>query len=430
MKEQDKIPTGKVQRAGKFARAGAKVGLNYLRHSIGGNKEERDQENARVLYDVLSNLKGSALKMAQMLSLDQQMLPEAFARQFTMAQYSAPPLSLPLVVKTFKSELGKSPYDLFDSFEANAGFAASMGQVHKAILNGQKLAVKIQYPGVADSIVSDLKVVRPIATRVLGLKQAEVAPYFEEVQSRLLEEADYRLELRRSVEFARYFEDSPGLEFPKYYPNLSSDRIISMSWLKGKHLDQFLNTHPSQELIDQVGQHLWDFFNKQVNDYGLLHADPHPGNFLFREDGTVGVIDFGCLKKLESDFRDRFFELLNPVLLQDETKLVNQMELLELLHPNDAAGEREMFVKVMKESIELLAKPFSVTHFDFGDKEYMSSLFSYGEQMSKDRQLRKANKARGPKDALFINRAFFGLYTLLHRLGARVKTNWDFNSIQ
>lgn len=184
-KELDRIPIGKVKRASKFVTTGAKVGANYVKAyskaAIKGklDKDALDTDNARDIYDSLSELKGSALKMAQLLSMDQNVLPKAYSDKFAMAQYSAPPLSYPLVKKTFVQNLGKEPNEIFDTFGKSASNAASMGQVHKAELNGVNLAVKVQYPGVAESIKSDLKLAKPFALKLMNVKGKDVEPLHE-----------------------------------------------------------------------------------------------------------------------------------------------------------------------------------------------------------------------------------------------------------
>ena len=206
MKEQIKIPTSKIQRAASFAGAGAKIGGNYLKYYIkkavnsDTQRDELNEDNAEDIYDTLSKLKGSALKVAQMLSMDKNLMPKAYQDKFQMAQFSAPPLSYPLVLKTFQQELGKSPLDVFQTFGKNALHAASIGQVHKATIDDKVYAVKVQYPGIADSVSSDLKLVKPLATRILNLKGKDIDKYFKEVEIKLLEETDYKLELRRSNE--------------------------------------------------------------------------------------------------------------------------------------------------------------------------------------------------------------------------------------
>ncbi|MEM7603223.1 MAG: AarF/UbiB family protein, partial [Verrucomicrobiota bacterium] len=178
--EQTSIPSGKASRIAALAGAGAKVGVNYLKHygkrAVGGGDDRTNLEeaNAGAVYDTFSRLKGGPLKLAQMLSIDKNMLPDAFRTQFAQAQYSAPPLSYPLVVRTFKREFAKGPLDLFDAFSKSARHGASIGQVHQAIKGEKTFAVKVQYPGVADSLHSDLAVVKPVALQILGLSDMDV----------------------------------------------------------------------------------------------------------------------------------------------------------------------------------------------------------------------------------------------------------------
>ena len=162
MKTIDYIPTSKIERATKLVQTGAKVGVNYLKYygekivNSDLTRDKLNEDNAEDIYDGLKSLKGSALKVAQMLSMDKNFLPQAYVEKFSLSQFSVPPLSAPLVLKTFKSNFGKTPYEIFDEFNAESVNAASIGQVHLAKKNGKKLAVKIQYPGVANSISSDL----------------------------------------------------------------------------------------------------------------------------------------------------------------------------------------------------------------------------------------------------------------------------------
>jgi predicted unusual protein kinase regulating ubiquinone biosynthesis (AarF/ABC1/UbiB family) len=234
MKEQSSIPTSKVQRATKFIKTGAKIGGNYVKHYARklvdpeSNSDELHRNNAHDIYSSLSELKGSALKVAQMMSMDKNILPTAYQEKFTMAQYSAPPLSFPLVVKTFRSYFGKGPDEIFDEFSINAVNAASIGQVHLAIKNGKKLAVKIQYPGVADSISYDLKIVKPFAKRLFNISEADLIHYLGEVEERLLEETNYELELVRSQFITKECAVIDNLKFPVYYPEYSSKRILTM----------------------------------------------------------------------------------------------------------------------------------------------------------------------------------------------------------
>lgn len=428
MKTQNSIPTTKVARASQFVKAGVKVGGNYIKHyskrliDPSLSKDDLHKDNATDIYDALSELKGSALKMAQMLSMDRGILPVAYSDKFTMAQYSAPPLSGPLVVKTFRTYFGKAPGELFDKFDINSVNAASIGQVHQAWKDGKKLAVKVQYPGVADAVSSDLKIAKPLAIRLLNLDERQIDRYMGEVESKLLEETDYELELRRSIEISEACAHIDGLVFPKYYPDLSSKRILTMDWLDGKHMKEFLATNPPQHVRDRIGQLLWDFYDYQIHTLRQVHADPHPGNFLMRPDGTLGVIDFGCVKVIPAFYYDNYFRLINPDTLEDEALTQQIFTNLEFLVPQDTDRERRFFSDLFVQMIDMLGAPFAVEEFDFGDDEYFAKVYAFADELSKLEELRSSKVVRGSQDGLYVNRTYYGLYAMLNELKARVRT--------
>ncbi len=426
--EQTSIPTSKVQRASKFIKTGAKVGGNYIKHyskklfDPALTREQLDADNAEDIYNSLSELKGSALKVAQMLSMDKNVLPTAYQQKFTMSQYSAPPLSYPLVVQTFKRYLGKGPEAIFDTFTKNAVNAASIGQVHKATLGQKSLAVKIQYPGVADSISSDLKIVRPIAARMFKINTSELEQYIGEVESKLKEETDYQLELKRSIDITTLCKDLEGIVFPNYYPELSSERILVMDWIDGKHIKEWLATKPSQAVRNTVGQSLWDFYDYQIHELKQVHADPHPGNFLITERNELGIIDFGCVKEIPHDFYEQYFQLMTEDVLNPQFDIEALFLTLGFLTEQDTLKERAFFTNIFTEMIELLGRPFQQKTFDFGDDGYFKRIFEVGERVSKMKEIRNSKSARGNKHGLYINRTYFGLYNLLNEMGAEVKT--------
>ncbi len=428
IKEQESIPVSKVQRAAKFIRTGAKVGGNYVKHYAKRvvnpqlTKEELHSSNASDIYDSLSELKGSALKVAQMMAMDKNMLPRAYQDKFTMAQYSAPPLSYPLVVKTFKQYFEASPEAIFDTFTPSAVNAASIGQVHRATKGDNTYAVKIQYPGVASSVSSDLKLVRPFALRLLNMNERELDHYMEEVEERLLEETDYELEVRRSKEISQACAHIYNLTFPKYYEELSSPRIITMDWMQGLHIREWLQTNPGQEEKNAIGQALWDFYHHQVHVLQQVHADPHPGNFIIQESGKLAIIDFGCVKVIPEDFYTGYFSLIKRDLLIRDEELNQIFYDLEFVSDRDTEDEKKYFKGVFKEMISLLGKPFHVETFDFANDAYFHQIFQLGDRISNDKMFKKSKQARGSRHGLYINRTYFGLYNLLNQLQANIVT--------
>jgi len=424
--EQNSIPTSKVQRSAKFVKTGFKVGGNYIKHyskklfNPDLDKSELNEDNAADIYESLSELKGSALKVAQMLSMDKNLLPQAYTDKFAQSQYNAPPLSGPLIVQTFKKYFGKTPDKIYDKFNVRSSNAASIGQVHQAELKGKKLAVKIQYPGVGDSISSDLKLVKPFAFRLLGMSEKELDVYMREVEERLLEETDYELEVRRSIEFSTACAGLNNVVFPTYYPELSSKRIITMDWLEGRHLKEFLQSNPSQQLRNKIGQALWDFYNFQQHELRAVHADPHPGNFMITSNDKLGVIDFGCIKEMPEDFYTPFFSLTSTDLMENKEETIKAFRQLDMIHKDDTPAQVEFYYNAYREMIGLFAKPYINNTFDFGETAFFDELYGFGEKVSK---MTEFKQARGVKHFIYVNRTNFGLYNILHELKAKVKTD-------
>ncbi|MBA4276668.1 AarF/UbiB family protein [Flavobacterium sp.] len=429
MKTIDYIPTSKIERASKLVQTGAKVGVNYLKYygekmvNSDLTRDKLNENNAEDIYDGLKSLKGSALKVAQMLSMDKSFLPQAYVEKFSLSQFSVPPLSAPLVLKTFKTNFGKTPHEIFDEFNPNSVNAASIGQVHLAVKNNQKLAVKIQYPGVANSISSDLALVKPIAIRMFNLQGKDSDKYFKEVEDKLIEETNYLLELKQSQEVVEACEKIENLVFPNYYPEYSSEKIITMDWMTGIHLSEFTNKNTNQEAANKIGQALWDFYMYQIHILRKVHADPHPGNFLVNSENQLVALDFGCMKQIPNEFYIPYFELINKEVIDNKTLFEKKLFELEILRVDDSKEEIEYFTQMFYDLLSLFTQPFQSESFDFSDEIFFENIAQLGERFSKDTNLKKMNGNRGSKHFIYMNRTFFGLYNLMFDLKAKIVVN-------
>lgn len=426
MKTLDHIPTGKIERASKLVTTGVKLGGNYIKY-IGDKivdpenaREKLDEENAKDIYDGLKSLKGSALKVAQMLSMEKNLLPSAYVERFSLAQFSVPPLSGPLVRKTFKKYFGKYPEELFDTFAAQSVNAASIGQVHLATKNGKKLAVKIQYPGVANSIGSDLALVKPVATRMFNLKGQDTEKFFKEIEGKLLEETDYNLELEQSLTIKEQCKDIPNLLFPNYYADLSCEKILTMDWMDGIHLSEYTQDNNNQDKNNRIGQTLWDFYMYQMHVLKSVHADPHPGNFLITEKGELVAIDFGCIKEIPEEFYTPYFELANETAINDLDFFARKITELEILRSDDSAEARKYIINLFHDMLSVFTQPFHGETFDFSNEVFWGRIATMSDRLANDEYLRKLNGNRGSRHFLYINRTFFGLYNLMHDLKAEI----------
>lgn len=425
MKRLDSIPTNKIERVSKLVSTGVKIGGNYLKYygqkmvNPELTKDALHENNATDIYDGLKELKGSALKVAQMLSMEKNLLPQSYVEKFSLSQFSVPPLSGPLVMKTFKKYFGVEPYVLFDEFSADSVNAASIGQVHKAKKGGKDLAVKIQYPGVRDSIGTDIALVKPIALRMFNLKGTS-DEYFQEVEDKLMEETDYTLELSQSEAIRIDCAKLENIRFPKYYPELSCEKIITMDWMQGIHLSEWCRQEHSQEERNKVGQALYDFYMFQIHGLHKFHADPHPGNFLVDADANLIAIDFGCMKELPQDFYIPYFELIQPATLDSDALFTEKLVTLQVLKPDDKPEEFVYFKELFHELLNVFVEPYRHEHFDFSQETFNNAIAGLSERFANDKNIRKMNTNRGSKHFIYVNRTFFGLFSLLYDIRADI----------
>ena len=426
MKTLDRIPTSKIERASKFISTGAKIGVNYLKYY--GDKMTKTEEeakdnlnnnNAADIYDSLKELKGSALKVAQMLSMEKNILPAAYVEKFSLSQFQVPPLSAPLVNKIFKNNFGQKPTDLFDEFNSESTNAASIGQVHKAWKDGNELAIKIQYPGVSQSISSDLAMIKPIAMKMFNIKGKNSDQYFKEVEDKLLEETNYELEINQSLEIRKSCENIPNLKFPNYYKEYSNNRIITMDWMHGKHLSTFCEENIDQKTAEKVGQTLWDFYMYQIHKLKKVHADPHPGNFLVSAEAELIAIDFGCMKAIPEDFYIPYFELAVRENLDNKEFFDKKLLELEIIRLDDSEEEKKFFTQIFYELLYLFTVPFQNETFDFADPTFFNAIADLGQKYAKNTTIKGRNANRGSRHFIYMNRTFFGLYNLMHAIKSK-----------
>jgi predicted unusual protein kinase regulating ubiquinone biosynthesis (AarF/ABC1/UbiB family) len=238
-----------------------------------------------------------------MLSMQNGILPEEALQELANLQMQAPGMHASLARAQFKSALGKYPEEVFREFDPDPFSAASLGQVHRALTrSGEKVAVKIQYPAIRSAIENDLKLLRS-ATLPAKLTGHVPAALLDEIQRGLLEETDYVHEADNLEFFRNGLSGLDYLTVPCPYRNLSTDRVLTMSYIEGEKLNDFLKRKPSQTLRNLVGARLVEIYETQ-QWLKAVHADQHPGNFLFQPDGSIGLVDFGCVKRTSFDISE------------------------------------------------------------------------------------------------------------------------------
>lgn len=416
------VPEGKWTRAGIVGSTALKVGLREVQHKVKrpfmsaerqqADKHSIDDKNAELIFNALTQLRGTALKVAQMLSMEVEILPERYRQELEKSFHQVPPLNRVLVRKALQEQLGKPPEQLFKSFNDVAFAAASLGQVHHATLwDGTAVAVKIQYPGIHVAMDNDMKLMRTLAPKLPNPQM--VLQSLEEIHERLKEEVDYSHEATTTEWFAEHLM-LEGVHIPKVYREFSGARILTTELMAGQHLDAWLATHPAQDVRNRAAQNLYDMMAMSTRQLQRLHADPNPGNYLFQADGSVSLIDFGCTKIFVPEFIQILPQLLKAFIEDDAEAALTAYRALGMDHK---PSSDTWYAEVLQPFAHWVAQPLREASFDFGQhRDYTSSAREIIQTLSLNTTLDKVIS-----DFIFFDRTVYGLCKVFERMGAQVR---------
>ncbi len=416
----DKIPTTKLQRTKIVAKATLKIGIKKSKGFIARNSKEQTQEEiGEVILQALNELKGVSVKIAQTLVLGMPFLDASYLEKISKTFDSITPINRALIRKIIKQELGSYPEEIFEEFDLKAYASASLGQVHRAKYNAKELAIKVQYPGIATSIDSDMTLIKFALKRFS--KGADVEHIVSELQDRLNEELDYLHEAKNAKKFISANKKS-DIVFPKVIDELTTKKVLASEFLEGLSFKDFLASSPNQELRDRYAQLIFDNFFDTLYAIKTIHADPNPGNFLFLKDGKLGIIDFGCTKVVDEEFLKSFNKLhLSLIDGIDDLEIAKQYMQLGMIDP---ASDEEM-LKFYKEIINPLdtiyIEIFKQDRYNFKDSNYAKRGFDAIFTV----QTRQATSVQNyNKDYIFIDRTLLGYYAMFERMGATIDTTY------
>ncbi|MBU6253930.1 MAG: AarF/ABC1/UbiB kinase family protein [Acidobacteria bacterium] len=334
MPVSEELPQGTSKRSAKMASIplslAGRGAIGFGRQLIGQSPDfafaDLQEKTAEQIFKVLGELKGGAMKFGQALSVFEAALPEDIAKPYretlVKLQEAAPPLPARVVHKVLAKELGEHWRDNFAEFNDTPAASASIGQVHKGIWkDGRAVAVKIQYPGAKEALISDLNQIQRFAKIFqLLLPGVEMKPLLEELKARIIEEVDYRYEASAQSACFEAYEGDSDIAIPEVI--MATDRVLVSQWLEGTPLSKVI-ADGTQEERNNAGIRLARFHFTAPMRAGLLHADPHPGNFRVLKDGRLGVLDFGACNRLPNGFPEPFKRLLKNALEGDAIALYN-----------------------------------------------------------------------------------------------------------
>lgn len=417
------VPVGWFRRMRLLGTLQAKIGAAYLFHWLRGWFKDA-KENERLLaethwrtairvLDSMSYLRGATMKVGQTLANFPAIVPQEFVDTLERLHFEAPPMHWSLLREMVHNELGDDPETLFASFDKKAFAAASLGQVHRATLKtGEEVAVKIQYPGVARTIREDFRnLFLFMLPARLGRDWQNTKDQFDDLRLRLERETDYELEAETMQKVRKLFREDDGVVVPRVFPQYSTSRVLTMERLPGVHLDEFLSRNPSQELRNEFARKITRAWYRMMFAGRMMQADVHPGNFLFMDDGRIGVIDFGFMLEFDDTLWELMRKIDRPLTTGRREDLRDAMKEWNWI--DDDSQDKDRLDLMVQFADWSWRSRFCYCEFDFGDE----ADFREGVDLFIEMVRKRYSRSRACTPV--IARQNFGLRSMFYKLKAR-----------
>jgi aarF domain-containing kinase len=410
MKKTGKIPQTALGRSLKILGGGASLLAKEIVGRVSGNPLAAKLKQAQSLVDTLGDLKGAAMKAGQLLSLEaSDLLPPEVVEILRQLHDSAPAMSFAQVEKILRRELGEAGFARLSAISPEPVAAASIGQVHSAFVDGRKVAIKVQYPGVASSIDTDLDMLKKFAAGLLTIqgKAIPLDELFEELKRGLKGEVDYRRELESLQAYREAFAGDARYYVPAPLPELCSGHVLTLEFVEGIKLGQWLKQGLSEEDRKDFASVVIGLLVKEFYETGLVQTDPNYGNFLYRPaQRQIVLLDFGATHTYQKQFRRDYRRLLQAAYAGDDAEVLVRAEKLFSLDPREKPATRAMFLELMRLSIRMFQEAYQPVRFD--DDEYIDELRRITLEFVKSVEF-----SPPPKDLVFLNRKLGGMFHLL-----------------
>jgi predicted unusual protein kinase regulating ubiquinone biosynthesis (AarF/ABC1/UbiB family) len=427
MAERRHLTSGRARRAIKMSGLASQVGSSYLWTSLrkpflASGRYEREMldthlRNAQRIVEGSRQLRGAFMKLIQMLSTREDLLPGDAIDILKTTQSSVPPMDYALIAKQIRREFGKAPEQLFARFDHEAFAAASLGQVHRGRLrNGREVAVKIQYPGVDETVEQDLgnlklllRTLQAVAGDIMRQK-IDTKAIYEELRERLLEELDYLNEARNIAEFNALLRDDDEILLPRVVPELSSRRVLTMSYIDGYRLSDVFGQATDAKLRRWVAVKYYMLVWRQILEFGVLHTDPQPGNYLVTYHPKLGILDFGSVRHFSDNVRDSSLLLAQSILARDDAGVAAALVKLGYLDQKQDAAPMVKIIYMLFEPV-ITDRPYHPDEYDAVGKAAQVGEMAIAHKLYKS-----------PRHSIFLLRALIGLDGIMK--GLAIKQNY------
>ncbi len=413
----------RIERTARVWRLGARRVGHFAVTKVRGvaaDEERRrhldEQFVIRTAEDVareLGHMKGAVMKAGQMISFIADGLPPAAQESLASLQSEVPPMAPSLAASVIEAELGAPPDRLFLHWEEMPAAAASIGQVHRAVMwDGRQVAVKVQYPGIAAAIESDMSNAELLFGLIAGatLKSLDTSALVAELRERMRDELDYRLEARCQAEFADRYRGHPFVRIPDVVPERSARHVLTSDWVDGWRWKQFV-AEADEPARQRAAEVLFRFMQGSIYEHGVFNGDPHPGNYLFDPDGSVTFLDFGLVKRWVPGELDALEPMIDPLIDHDAQAVVDTMIATGFIGADHGLDPEHVWEYVSQPYVPYLSETFRFTP-DFTSSAIGAILDVRGPYAD------VATRLQMPTSFVVLDRVVWGMSALLGRLGA------------
>jgi predicted unusual protein kinase regulating ubiquinone biosynthesis (AarF/ABC1/UbiB family) len=426
-RDDDGVARGRARRVFKVGELAGALGSSYVLEALKRPFRSADRHQQEMLDTHVRNalkivarseeLRGAFTKLVQMLSMRDDMLPAEVLNVLSAVQSKVPPMDYTLIREQVTRELGRPPDEVFARFDELAFAAASLGQVHTAQLpDGRDVVVKVQYPQIEQTVQQDLDNLKALLHtfafigRDVLRQKIDVTEIYQELEDRLREELDYVNEAQNIVRFQEMFAPDAEILIPEVYPGHSSRRVLTMSRIEGYPFADILVPGVDQSLKDWVARKYFRTLWRQILEFGVLHTDPHPGNYLVTYHPRLGILDFGSVRIFPDPIRRAYLDLMRTALSADRPGMSDALTRLGFLDAGDDPKPLLDILDLMWEPV-MIDRPFNRREFHAADKAIEAARIGF-----------EARLFKRPGHSIFVGRALLGLDAYLLQFGT--VANW------
>lgn len=411
------LPKNVWSRSSLLAKMAGKIALKELQTKVGASPIAKRIEQAEEMVKTLSQMKGAAMKVGQLLSMDAaDILPPEVVKVLGQLQSEAESIPFKEIESILKKELGESLFSQIEYLDPTPLAAASIGQVHRSRIKGREVVFKIQYPGVAETIDSDINLLEKISTQLFNLSgrgKISLKPLMIELKEVLKMETNYLQEAQFLVRYQKNFSGDSRFTIPQVEMDFTTSKVLCLEYCPGTSMRQWLEENQTEEDLERVSTLVLELYLKEFYYWGLVQTDPNFGNFLILENPIrLVLLDFGSTKEYSQSFIEQYKKIVRSTFDEDFDELLTHTYEMGFLDKRESDEAKQKYIEMMK----IIVEPFLIEgKFDFTDSEFVAKTRDVSWEFTQSLKF-----SSPPKDLIFLHRKLGGVFGLMKKCKAKI----------